>query len=79
MELQDSFPHEDLPTKSELIRLSTGAFVRLQLKSGARFWCRVKSRQKTNGCFDGISDDSIGPIKRGDAVEFKSKHVLEIV
>ena len=82
MELQTtdrSMDNVELPTRSELACLRPGLFVRLQLKSGSRFWVRVDSRQRPNGTFTGVADDTVPPVKRGDAVSFERDHVFEVV
>ena len=67
------------PTASELHCLRPGLFVRLALESGQRFWARVASHRQPNGTFRAIADDTAGPVRRGDAVEFEKRHVYEIV
>ena len=67
------------PTRSELNCLRPGRFVRLALESGSRFWARVASHRQPNGTYRAIADDSVGPIRRGDAVCFERRHVFEIV
>jgi hypothetical protein len=68
-----------LPTKAELGCLKPGVFVRLSLETGERFWAMVTSRKGGDGTFTGTVEDTVPPIRRGDAVTFKRMHVYEIV
>lgn len=59
--------------------LAPGSVVRLQLRSGSRFWCRVTEPRRPNGIHVGIADDTVDPVKRGDLVYFERRHVFDVV
>ncbi len=79
LKVVQNYEGQELPSKSELNCIRPGLFVRLQLKSGSRFWCRADSRQRPNGTFSGIADDTAPPVKRGDLIVFEKKHVFEVL
>ena len=81
MELRavQNYEGQELPSKSELSAIKPGSCVRLQLKSGSRFWVRVDSQRRSNGTYTGVADDSAPPVRRGDAVCFERDHVFEVV
>ena len=81
MDLQQAIALEPglLPTASELHCLRPGLFVRLQLKSGSRFWASVTSRRRANGTFTARSEQSAVPVKMHDEIIFEAEHVFEIL